>query len=138
MSAEGKTQTRGAAIRRPRHSLWFRGGGEAHRGWYRGIWCDSSWELALVIWCLDHGVEIVRSTKRFPYPFHNGVRYYQPDFVVDGQYVEVKGVMDGRSRRKLANFPMPIRVVGKREIQPMLDYAKSKCGEDFWKLLEKA
>ncbi|MBP5459708.1 MAG: hypothetical protein J6Y62_06080 [Clostridia bacterium] len=119
-----------------RRSLWFRGGGKPHRGYYRGIWCDSSWELAFLMWCLDKGIEIVRATDDFKYPFRNGFKYYRPDFVVEGTYVEIKGVMDGRSRRKIDNFPLPLKVIGKREIQPYLDYARSKYGEDYWRELE--
>lgn len=114
-----------------RRSPWFREGGEPRRGWCRGIWCDSSWECAFLLWHLDHGIEIVRNTEEFPYPFRNGVKYYRPDFLVDGKYVELKGVMDFRSKRKLDFFPYPIRVVGKREIGPYLEYAKLKYGSDF-------
>lgn len=119
-----------------RKSLWFRYGGKPRRGWYKGIWCDSSWELAFVMWSLDHGKEIVRVTERFSYPFRNGVRYYAPDFLVDGEYYEVKGVMDNRSKTKLANFPYPIRVVGKAEIAPFIEYATFKYGENYWELME--
>ena len=120
----------------PRQSPWFRGGGQPRRGWYRGYWCDSAWELAFLLWHLDHGREIVRNTHDFPYPFRNGLKYYRPDFLVEGEYVEIKGVMDGRSKRKIANFPYPLRVVGKREIQPFLDYAEFKYGRDYANLLE--
>ena len=119
-----------------RQSLWFRGGGEAHRGYYKGVWCDSSWELAFLMGCLDRGLEIVRNTENFPYPFRNGVKYYRPDFIVEGKYVEIKGVMDGRSKRKVTNFHFPLLIIGEKEIQPYLEYAKMKYGEDFWRLLE--
>ena len=120
-----------------RRSLWFRGGGEAKRGWYRGIWCDSSWELAFLMYCLDHGKEIVRSTQNFPYPFRNGVKYYRPDFIVEGTYYEVKGVMDGRSKRKITSFPYPLVVVGEKEMRPFIEYAEYRYGKDYWRLLEE-
>ena len=119
-----------------RQSLWFRGGGAPKRGWYKGYWCDSSWELAFLLWHLDHGREIVRNPRDFPYPFRNGVKYYRPDFLVDGEYVEIKGVMDGRSKRKISTFHLPLRVVGKKEIQPYIDYAVFKYGSDYANLLE--
>lgn len=111
--------------------MWFKNGGEAHRGWYKGIWCDSSWELAFIVWCLDNGKEIVRNSENFPYPFRNGVKYYRPDFIVEGTYVEIKGVMDYRSKRKITNFPYPIIIIGKKEITPFIDYVKVKYG-DTW------
>lgn len=119
-------------------SMWFRNGGMPHRGWYRGYWCDSSWELAFLIYCLDHNIEIVRNTENFPYPFRKGVRYYRPDFIVNGEYVEIKGVMDHRSRRKIATFHHPLKVIGSSEIGPFLDYARTIYGEDFHRLLTPA
>lgn len=117
-----------------RSSLWFRGGGSPRRGWYRGIRCDSSWELAFLMWHLDCGHEIIRNMRDFPYPFRNGVRYYRPDFIVEGSYYEIKGVMDYRSRRKLQYFPYPIEVVGRKEIRPYLDYARKRYGKRFFEL----
>ena len=119
-----------------RRSKWFRGGGEAHRGYWNGVWCDSSWELAFLMWCKDHEKEIVRNTEDFKYPFRNGFKYYRPDFIVDGKYVEIKGVMDGRSKRKIFSFPYPLIVIGEKDIKPYIDYAKYKYGEDYWKLME--
>ena len=115
---------------------WFKNGGEAKRGWYKGYWCDSSWELAFVIYCLDHNIEIVRNTKNFPYPWRKGEQYYRPDFIVNGKYVEIKGYMDYRSKKKIANFPYPLIIIDRYEIGEYLEYAKKKYGEDFWRLLD--
>lgn len=115
-----------------RNSLWFRNGGLPHRGWYKNIWVDSSWELAFVMWNLDHGKEIVRNTQNFPYPFRRSIKYYRSDFVVEGHYYEIKGVMDHRSKRKIDSFPYPITIIGKKEIQPYLQYAESKYGKRFF------
>ena len=119
-----------------RRSLWFRNGGKPHRGWYKGYWVDSSWELAFLIWNLDHGFEIVRNSKNFPYPFRNGVKYYRPDFLVEGTYVEIKGVMDSRSKRKIESFSHPIKVIGARGIKPYLKYVESKYGKNFFDLIQ--
>ena len=119
-----------------RRSPWFRNGGKPHRGWYKGYWVDSSWELAFLIWNLDHGFEIVRNSKNFPYPFRNGVKYYRPDFLVEGTYVEIKGVMDSRSKRKIESFPHPIKVIGSRGIKPYLKYVESKYGKNFFDLIQ--
>lgn len=121
-----------------RQSPWFRNGGEPHRGWYRNIWVDSSWELAFLMWHLDHGNEIVRCTKTFPYPFRNGVKYYRPDFIVNGKYYEIKGVMDSRSKKKLASFPYPIEVIGLRKIKPYLEYAEKTYGKEFFRRISSS
>ncbi|MEI7942893.1 MAG: hypothetical protein WCH76_06985 [Candidatus Riflemargulisbacteria bacterium] len=35
--------------------------GRGKHGWYKGIWCDSSWELAWVMYHLDHGIPFERN-----------------------------------------------------------------------------
>lgn len=39
------------------------GSGRGKRGWYKGYYCDSSWELAWVIYNLDHGNQFKRNTN---------------------------------------------------------------------------
>lgn len=118
-------------------SAWFKNGGEAHRGYFNNIWCDSSWELALLIYCIDHKIQIVRNSRTFPYKFGKKICGYKPDFIINGNYVEVKGVKDYRSKRKLQQFPFPIKIIDKKEIKKYLQYAENKYGKDFWKLLKK-
>lgn len=115
---------------------WFRNGGEAHRGWYNGFWCDSSWQLAVIIYCLEHNFEIIRNTKTFPYKFGRKIEGYKPDFIINGKYVEVKGFKDYRSKRKIEQFPFPLVIIDSQSIKPFLSYVQQKYGDDFWKLLE--
>lgn len=52
---------------------------------------DSSWELYLWIYCKDHNIKIIREPIRLEFEF-NGKKYgYHPDFLIDGQLVELKG-----------------------------------------------
>ena len=44
------------------------------KGWYKGFWCDSSWELAYVIYNLDHGIEFRRNTEKFEYEYCGKIR----------------------------------------------------------------
>ena len=67
------------------------GSGIGKSGRYNGIWCDSSWELAFIIWCQSQGKNIARNTERFNYEFNGKSRKYLPDFIVDGQLIEIKG-----------------------------------------------
>lgn len=55
---------------------------------YDNIYFDSSWELAYYIWCKQNSKNIERNTKL--YKLSNG-SYCCPDFIVDGQLVEIKG-----------------------------------------------
>jgi len=59
--------------------------------WYNNVTFDSSYELCFYRYCLDHNIDIVRNTDSFKYVFHNKTHLYFPDFVVEGEYVEIKG-----------------------------------------------
>lgn len=111
----------------------------AIQGVYKGYWCDSTWELAYVVYNLDNRIKFARNSQGFPYTWYRKVRHYYPDFILqDGTYVEIKGVMDGKDRRKMDWFPHPVRVLGPAEMKPYLDYAIVKYGTDFHKLFEKS
>ena len=109
---------------------------DVHRGYYKNFWCDSGWQLALVLYCLDHNIQIVRNTKVFPYKFGRKILGYKPDFIMNGVYVQVKGLKDYRSKRKIEQFPYPLKVFGAREMKPYLKYVIQKYGKDYYKLLE--
>ena len=57
-----------------------RGSGRGKHGWYKGIWCDSSWELAWVIFHLEHGIRFERNKDRFEYYWQGKIHKYLPDF----------------------------------------------------------
>lgn len=60
-------------------------------GWYDGVYHMSTWELAYYIYCKDNNRQISRCINRFKYQYNNKNHYYTPDYLVDGQYVEIKG-----------------------------------------------
>lgn len=63
---------------------------KSHSGWYKGFHCDSTYELAYLIYCLDHNIDIKRCDETFNYEL-NGVKHtYHPDFIVDGNIIEIK------------------------------------------------
>ena len=98
---------------------------DVKRGWWNGKWYDSSWELALLVYFHDHGMELTRNTKRFPYN-------YQPDFILEnGTYIEVKGIKDRRSMAKLRQFPYPIEMWGAKEMKPYLEYMEQTYGKNW-------
>lgn len=103
------------------------------RGYWKDKWYDSSWELALIVYCYDHNIELTRNTKKFPYNWYGHTEYYQPDFVLeDGTFVEVKGIKDNRSKRKANCFHFPLKIYGYREMKPYLEYMAETYGKD-WK-----
>ena len=67
------------------------GSGRAKTGYYKGIYCGSTYELSFLIWQLDHNKDIQRCNKSFTYTFQGKKHIYYPDFEVDSKIIEVKG-----------------------------------------------
>lgn len=108
-------------------------------GTYQGYHCDSSWELAFVIYNIDHNIVFTRNTERFPYE-HNGITHiYYPDFIIDGVYYEIKSYFDDRVYSKCRDFPVDktLIVLDKEKIQPYLDYCEETYGRDFVKMYDR-
>lgn len=63
------------------------------RGTYKGIHCDSTYELALLIYCLDHKIDIQRNETKFPYVIDDKKYSYYPDFYLPEYdiFIETKG-----------------------------------------------
>jgi len=114
------------------------GGGIGKSGWYKGFWCDSSWELAFVISHLDNGIKIKRNIKKFSYKFEDRKYNYIPDFVVRGTYTEIKGYKTKRFEAKKEFFPknLKYKVLYEKDMQIYLDYVIKKYGKDFINLYE--
>lgn len=115
-----------------------RAGGSGLKEWYRGFWCDSTWELAYIIYNLDHSIPVVRNREPFDYVFAGRTHRYYPDFIVNNRYVEIKGFMRDCDYAKLANFPGSLEIVDSKKIQKYIDYAAATYGRDFNALYEKA
>lgn len=94
-------------------------------GIFRGFSCDSTWELQYIAWCLDTGKKIERNKKGFPYEYNGQIKRFYPDFIVDGQYVEVKAMLDDKTKAKLAAFPHPITVLYGPDLKPMFDHFRA-------------
>jgi len=115
-------------------------GSFGRQGFYKGIKCDSSWELAFVMYNLDHNIEFKRNEEYFEYFDVNGKKHlYFPDFVLsDGTYVEIKGYMHDGAKHKLNEFSKAhkLMILGANEIQIYLMYVKNMYGKDFVKYYE--
>lgn len=117
------------------------GSGRGKHGWYRGYWCDSSWELAMVIFWLEHNIEFHRCNETFDYVLNGKHHTYHPDFqLASGEIVEVKGRETTKEwEAKLSQFPedRKLVVIGKSQIVPYIDYAIRKYGKNYIDLYEK-
>ena len=99
---------------------------------------DSSWELAYYIWLKDQDIDFVVH----PYPieyfdeFLKKNRKYFPDFIVEDEYIEIKGdflmdddgsLKDIGKQKLLEDYE--VALITKDEIQPYIEYAMSKVGD---------
>jgi len=113
-----------------------KGSSRGKSGYYKGYWCDSSYELAYLIYCLDSDIKIERNRKGFEYFYEDKRHLFYPDFIVNGKYVEVKNFRSELTDAKILYFPHEITVIYKTEIGPYLQYAISKYGKDFISVYE--
>ena len=111
------------------------GSGRGKKGWFKGFFCDSSYELAYVIYCIDHNKSISRNTEKRTYIWENKERTYVPDFVVDDCIVEIKGYKSEQWLAKLKHNP-DIMVLYFNDMDFIFDYVISKYGKNFISLYE--
>lgn len=113
------------------------GSGRGKQGWYKGYWCDSSWELAFVIYNLEHNIKFQRNTQKFEYEFQGKQRSYIPDFIMeDGTYMEIKGYETEQTKAKYNQFPYEIQILKWKELRHMIKYVEDKYDKNFIKLYE--
>ena len=109
-----------------------KGSGIGKKGWYKGIYCDSTWELAFVIYCLEHNIPIKRNKSYRTYLFNGEKHKYYPDFIVEETKVyEIKGYCSEQWKAKCEQNP-DIIVIGKDKITKYLKYCINKYGIEFW------
>lgn len=113
------------------------GSGRGKKGWYKGIFCDSSWELAYLIYCLDHNKNIKRNTEIRNYIFKGKKGKYIPDFIVDDKLVEIKGYKTEKWLAKLKYNP-DVKVLYEKDLLPIFEYVKNNYGKNFIELYEKS
>jgi hypothetical protein len=112
------------------------GSGRGKKGWYKGFFCDSSYELAYVIYNLDHNIKIERNTEIRTYEWEGKIRNYIPDFICNSQLVEIKGFKTKQWLAKLA-YNTDISVLYKEDLKHIFDYIIDKYGKNFISLYEK-
>jgi hypothetical protein len=111
-----------------------KGSGKGKHGTYKGIYCDSSWELAFLVYYLEHNLFIERCKERRKYTFENKQHIYIPDFVTDEGIVEIKGYSTKQWEAKIKQNP-DIKVLYFDDMQKYLDYTITKYGNKYWEVL---
>jgi hypothetical protein len=104
------------------------GSGRSKHGYYKGIYCGSTYELCWVIYNIDHNIGFIR----FPsFLEKNRLKYY-PDFLLDDKktIIEIKGYENKESverKTKLAeSFGYNVKVLRKKELNNIFEYVTSK------------
>lgn len=121
---------------RHKHTGGYRkNAGRGKQGWYKGIWCDSSWELAFVIYYIDHGLFIQRCEEKRTYEYEGKQYTYNPDFITDDGIVEIKGYADKRWEAKIKSSP-DVKVLFENDIKYILDYVHNKYGSNIESLYD--
>jgi hypothetical protein len=113
------------------------GSSRSKHGWYNGFWCDSSYELAYLIYCLDHNIKIERNKKYYEYEYEGKIHKYYPDFIVNNELVEIKNYESELTNAKLKSVNEKITIYYRNTIKPFIDYVKQKYGKKFIELYEK-
>lgn len=67
------------------------GAGRGKGGWYKGYWCDSTYELVWLVYKLDNDEHPVRNTVGYPYEWEGKLHRYYPDFILNDVIYEIKG-----------------------------------------------
>lgn len=93
--------------------------------------------LIIYIYQKDHGHNIRRCDKKFPYFYKEKIHYYYPDFIVDNEYiVEIKGFETELDLLKYTLVP-GICVIKGEDIIPYINYVKETYKvEDITSLYE--
>jgi hypothetical protein len=113
------------------------GSGRGKKGWYRGFWCNSSYELVFVAWALDHEIPFERNLEFFPYEYQGRLLRWTPDFrLADGSYIEIKGYLTDQSRAKFDYFYRSLQVFTRADLNRMFDYVHSRYGKNLLALYE--
>ena len=126
---------------RKRNSGGYRdGSGRAKSGYYKGIYCGSTYELAWVIYNIDHNIEFKRFETTLIDP--DSKLKYVPDFIQGNCIIEMKGFEEREKVEAKSNLAKKlgyqIKVLYKDDLQYAFDYVSSKYGSNkFYTLYDK-
>lgn len=106
------------------------------QGYYNGFWCDSTYELAYLIYMIDHGVSVIRNLEGFKYVWEGKEYTYFPDFIVNGRLVEIKGYHSQKTDVKMQAVTKPIDILYKEDLFEIFEYVKNKTNLSIKRLYE--
>ena len=108
------------------------GSGRGKKGWYKGIFCDSQYELGYLIYCLDHNIPIQRNTEYYIYTYNGKQHKYLPDFLVNDELIEIKGYYQAINDIKLASVKnKKIKILYPKDLKFVSEYLLKKYNKDI-------
>lgn len=114
------------------------GSGRSKCGWYNGIYCGSSWELAFLVWSIDMNLPIKRCEKTFTYYYESKIHTYLPDFEIGEFIIEIKGYDTKQFQAKLAYCShINLLVFRKQDLQGIIKHVKDKYGNSYTDLYQE-
>ena len=114
-----------------------KGSGRGKSGWYKGYWCDSTYELCWLIYNLDKGVKPIRNKEGYEYIYENETHTYYPDFIIDDVIYEIKGYETDKDLCKYESIEDKKLVILKKEdLQEVFDYVSIKYTSKYETLYE--
>lgn len=108
-----------------------KGSSRGHSGNYKGIHCDSTYELAYVIYCLDHNINISRCNEVFEYKLNGKIHKYHPDFIVDGIIIEIKNYYRKENDIKLNAITKEKKILYYEDLIPCFKYVAKAYNKKF-------
>ena len=114
------------------------GSGRSKSGYYKGIYCGSSYELVWCIHRLDHDLPF----ERFEGKLTNGDITYIPDFLIDGNtIVELKGYeQKAKTAKKTAlaeSLGYNVQVLYEKDLQEQFQYVNQTYDfQNVWELYD--
>ena len=110
----------------------LKGHRKSKKGYYKGIYCDSTYELAYLIYCLDHNIDIKRCNESFEYEYEGKKHRYHPDFVVNGEIIEIKGYHTDLVDIKLKSVDKPIKILYYEDMKDVFDYVCKTYNKKYY------
>jgi len=114
-----------------------KGSGRSKHGYYKGIYCGSTYELCWVVYALDHNINFTRFSGILE---NNGLKYV-PDFLLDDYktIIEIKGYelpSKVEAKTKVAeHHGFTVIVLREKDLQFAFDYVKNKFGTKNYHIL---
>ena len=98
------------------------GSGRSHSGYYKGIYCGSTYELVWVMYNLKHEVPFTRFSG---FILYGDNKKYYPDFIIEDTIYEIKGFFISTVKDKCEaaiKQGYKIKVLYKEDLKHMFDW----------------